>query len=185
MKPGGDPAAVEKALDEELARFLAKGPTPAELERIRTTNYANFARGIERIDGFGGKSSHPRREPGVRRLAGFLQDAARLDRQRDAGRRAGRGASAGCRMACSCSTSSPCRRSRPWPAPWIAARCPTTGAPPSLKLPAPAAREAVERPRDRRGRAAQRAGGGFHADGGCRVSRPMRRPSPAPRGSPC
>ena len=34
-----------------------EGPTPAELERIRTTNYANFARGIERIDGFGGKSS--------------------------------------------------------------------------------------------------------------------------------
>ena len=57
VKPGGDPAVVEKALDEELARFLATGPTAAELERIRTTNYANFARGIERIDGFGGKSS--------------------------------------------------------------------------------------------------------------------------------
>jgi zinc protease len=57
VKPGGDPAAVEKVLDEEVALFLAKGPTPAELERIRTTNYANFARGIERIDGFGGKSS--------------------------------------------------------------------------------------------------------------------------------
>ena len=57
VKPGGDPAAVEKALDEEVARFVASGPTPAELDRIRTTNYANFARGIERIDGFGGKSS--------------------------------------------------------------------------------------------------------------------------------
>jgi zinc protease len=57
VKPGGDPAAVEKALDEEVARFLATGPTPAEVDRIRTTNYANFARGIERIDGFGGKSS--------------------------------------------------------------------------------------------------------------------------------
>jgi zinc protease len=57
VKPGGDPAAVEKALDEEVAKFLATGPTPAELDRIRTTNYANFARGIERIDGFGGKSS--------------------------------------------------------------------------------------------------------------------------------
>src|SRR6185436_17577303 len=49
--------AVEKAIDEEVALLLAKGPTPAELDRIRTTNYANFARGIERIDGFGGKSS--------------------------------------------------------------------------------------------------------------------------------
>jgi len=57
VKPGSDPAAVEKALDEEVANFLARGPTPAELERIRTTNYANFARGMERIDGFGGKSS--------------------------------------------------------------------------------------------------------------------------------
>ena len=29
-------AAVEQALDEELARFLAEGPTRAELERVRT-----------------------------------------------------------------------------------------------------------------------------------------------------
>jgi zinc protease len=57
VKPGSDPAVVEKALDEELARFLATGPTTAELERVRTTNYANFVRGVERIDGFGGKSS--------------------------------------------------------------------------------------------------------------------------------
>ncbi|MEO8016927.1 MAG: pitrilysin family protein [Pseudomonadota bacterium] len=57
VKAGGDPAAVEKVLDEEVSRFLATGPTPAELERVRTTNYANFARNIERIDGFGGKSS--------------------------------------------------------------------------------------------------------------------------------
>ena len=56
VKPGSDPAAVEKALDEELAAFLAKGPTQAEVDRIRTTNFASFARGIERIDGFGGKS---------------------------------------------------------------------------------------------------------------------------------
>jgi zinc protease len=56
VKDGVDPAAVEKALDEELAQFLAKGPAPAELERVKTSNYADFARGIERIDGFGGKS---------------------------------------------------------------------------------------------------------------------------------
>ncbi len=56
VKDGADPAAVEKALDEEIAEFLAKGPTPAELEREKTSNYAGFARGIERIDGFGGKS---------------------------------------------------------------------------------------------------------------------------------
>jgi zinc protease len=57
VKPGADPAAVEKALDEELAKFLATGPALTEVERIRTTNYASFVRGIERIDGFGGKSA--------------------------------------------------------------------------------------------------------------------------------
>ena len=57
VKPGADPAAVEKALEEELQAYMTKGPTPAELDRIRTTNFANFARGIERIDGFGGKSA--------------------------------------------------------------------------------------------------------------------------------
>ncbi|HEU4779770.1 MAG TPA: pitrilysin family protein [Steroidobacteraceae bacterium] len=57
VKPGSDPAAVEKALDEELSRFLASGPAPEEVERIRTTNFASFARGAERIDGFGGKSA--------------------------------------------------------------------------------------------------------------------------------
>ncbi len=57
VKPGEDPAKVEKALDEEVAKYLATGPTPAELDRIRTSNYAGFARGIERIDGFGGKSA--------------------------------------------------------------------------------------------------------------------------------
>ena len=56
VKPGSDPAVVEKALDEELAKFLAEGPTPAEVERVRTTNYANFVRDAERIDGFGGKT---------------------------------------------------------------------------------------------------------------------------------
>jgi zinc protease len=57
VKQGSDPAVVEKAVDEELSRFLATGPTPDEVERIRTTNFANFARGAERIDGFGGKSA--------------------------------------------------------------------------------------------------------------------------------
>jgi zinc protease len=57
VKPGEDVAAVEKALDEELARYLRTGPTAAELERIRFVNYAAFARNLERIDGFGGKSA--------------------------------------------------------------------------------------------------------------------------------
>ncbi|HEU5168911.1 MAG TPA: pitrilysin family protein [Gemmatimonadales bacterium] len=55
-RPGDDLAKVEKAIDEELARFLRAGPTPAELERVKTRHRADFIRGIERIGGFGGKS---------------------------------------------------------------------------------------------------------------------------------
>ncbi len=55
-QPGGDLAAVERAIDEELARFIAEGPTPAELQRVKTQFRSNFIRGAERIGGFGGKS---------------------------------------------------------------------------------------------------------------------------------
>jgi len=55
-RPGGDLAAVEKALDEELARFLKKGPTKKELRRVKTQYVSRMVRGIERIGGFGGKS---------------------------------------------------------------------------------------------------------------------------------
>lgn len=56
VRPGVPAERVEKAIDEELAKFLAEGPTEAELERVKTREYANFVRGIERIGGFGGKS---------------------------------------------------------------------------------------------------------------------------------
>lgn len=55
-KPGTDLSEVEKALDEELARFMKDGPTEEELSRIKTQYVARFVRGIERIGGFGGKS---------------------------------------------------------------------------------------------------------------------------------
>jgi zinc protease len=47
---------VEKAIDEELSKFLAEGPTAAELQRVKTQHRARFIRGVERIGGFGGKS---------------------------------------------------------------------------------------------------------------------------------
>ena len=37
-------------------RFIKSGPTPDEMQRIKTQYQANFIRGIERIGGFGGKS---------------------------------------------------------------------------------------------------------------------------------
>jgi zinc protease len=55
-RPGQDLAKVEKELNEELARFLKEGPTPEELQRVKTEYAADFIRGIERIGGFGGKS---------------------------------------------------------------------------------------------------------------------------------
>jgi zinc protease len=55
-KPGADLTQVEKAVNEELARFIKTGPTEKELERVKTQYEAGFVRGIERIGGFGGKS---------------------------------------------------------------------------------------------------------------------------------
>jgi zinc protease len=55
-KQGQDPKAVEKAVNEELARFLKEGPTADELDRAKTQSLAQFVRGAERIGGFGGKS---------------------------------------------------------------------------------------------------------------------------------
>jgi zinc protease len=55
-RPGVELAKVEKALDEELAKLLAEGPRPDEVERARTEDIAGFIRGVERIGGFGGKS---------------------------------------------------------------------------------------------------------------------------------
>ncbi len=55
-KPGGDLTAIEKAVREELDRFLKDGPTKEEMDRAQTQYRANLIRGIERIGGFGGKS---------------------------------------------------------------------------------------------------------------------------------
>jgi len=56
VRPGADAAKVEQAIREELAAMLKDGPTPAELERVKTQRRASFIRGAERIGGFGGKS---------------------------------------------------------------------------------------------------------------------------------
>jgi zinc protease len=55
-QPGVELAEVEKAIDEELARLRAEGPTDEELRRVKTEYVSNMTRGIERIGGFGGKS---------------------------------------------------------------------------------------------------------------------------------
>jgi zinc protease len=54
---GQDLGTVERALDEELERFLAEGPTRAELERVKTELRSGFIRGVEQVGGFRGKSN--------------------------------------------------------------------------------------------------------------------------------
>jgi predicted Zn-dependent peptidase len=56
VKAGVDTRKVEAAIEEELRRFIAKGPTAAELARARTSIRAGFIKGLERIGGFGGKA---------------------------------------------------------------------------------------------------------------------------------
>ena len=55
-RPGDDLKAIEKALDEEMARLLTDGPTAAEVTRVRTARLSGFINGLQRIGGFGGKS---------------------------------------------------------------------------------------------------------------------------------
>ena len=55
-QPGGDLAAVEQALNEELERILEDGITDDELERVKVRYRSSFIRGLEAVGGFGGKS---------------------------------------------------------------------------------------------------------------------------------
>ena len=54
--PGGDLGKVEKEADEELQAFLKNGPTTTELQLAKTQILGRYARIVERIGGFGGKS---------------------------------------------------------------------------------------------------------------------------------
>jgi len=56
VKPGADPLEVEREIDVIVADLLAKGPTAAELARVKTRNLSDFSRSIERLGGFGGRS---------------------------------------------------------------------------------------------------------------------------------
>jgi zinc protease len=56
VKPGASLGAVELLVDEEMQKLLRDGPTQDELDRVKTVRYASLVRGLERVDGFGGKS---------------------------------------------------------------------------------------------------------------------------------
>ena len=55
-KPGVSLDDIENAIDEELQRLIDKGPSNAELERVKTGTISNFIRGLEKVGGFGGKA---------------------------------------------------------------------------------------------------------------------------------
>lgn len=56
VKPGVDPATVEAELDRQMAAFLSKGPTPAEVALVSTKIRASTIKGLEEVGGFGGKA---------------------------------------------------------------------------------------------------------------------------------
>lgn len=92
-RPGQGLAEVEKAIDEELERFLAEGPSDEELARVKTGKRSDFLRGFERIGGFGGKSDVLAEhavyagDPGYYLERAKRMDAATTDELRDAARR--------------------------------------------------------------------------------------------------
>ena len=55
-KPGSDLKKVEAAGDEELDKFLKNGPTEHDLNIAKTQILGGYARIMDRIGGFGGKS---------------------------------------------------------------------------------------------------------------------------------
>jgi zinc protease len=56
VKPGVDPAVVEKEIDTIVADLIAKGPTAEEVQRAQSRTLAGFVRGMETLGGFGGRS---------------------------------------------------------------------------------------------------------------------------------
>ena len=54
--PGKSLDAIEADINDELHRLLRDGPTGDETERVKSSEYADFTRGVERIGGFGGVS---------------------------------------------------------------------------------------------------------------------------------
>ena len=56
VKPGVDPALVDRRLTEIMADYLANGPTEDEVRRAATQDVAGRIRGLEQVGGFGGKA---------------------------------------------------------------------------------------------------------------------------------
>jgi predicted Zn-dependent peptidase len=93
VKNGVEVSRVEAAMQDELRRFIAKGPTQEELARARTALRSAFLKGLERIGGFGGKADVLAAcevyegDPGCYRRSLELLDSATADQVRAAAAR--------------------------------------------------------------------------------------------------
>ena len=85
VRPGVDPAKVERAVKEELARFLASGPTAVELARAKTLVRADFIRGRRADRRLRRQIGCARQGSGLRGPARLLQGPAVPDRGSDRG----------------------------------------------------------------------------------------------------
>jgi zinc protease len=56
VKPGVNPADVEKEIDDVVAELIKSGPAPEELKRAQSRNLAGYVRGTERLGAFGGRA---------------------------------------------------------------------------------------------------------------------------------
>ena len=56
VRPGVDPAVVNKRIDALLSDFLKNGPTQDEVTRVATVTVANRIEGLESVGGFGGQA---------------------------------------------------------------------------------------------------------------------------------
>ena len=56
VKPGVDPALVQRRIDQILAEYIANGPTVDEVRRASTSEVSERIRGLESVGGFAGKA---------------------------------------------------------------------------------------------------------------------------------
>jgi zinc protease len=79
VKPGHTVDEVEQALDAELARFAAEGPTAAEVAAAQNSIYSDMVTSLENFGGFGGVANRLNMYNQHLRNPGYLnQDLARI-----------------------------------------------------------------------------------------------------------
>ncbi|HEY2923376.1 MAG TPA: pitrilysin family protein [Candidatus Eisenbacteria bacterium] len=77
-KPGHTAEELEAAIDAEIQKFAAEGPTPAELAASQNSTYSGIVSSLERVGGFGGVADRMNMYNQHVRDPGYLnQDLAR------------------------------------------------------------------------------------------------------------